>query len=204
MVHLIKQSSEILDFLAAPIAFSDIVEKDKNVRLAAFVRQYATFKTVLEKPVPRTARKLLDSNYFATWTGAFTKHMLKAFTKDGKKLPPAMEFFGSDIEVEEEAYTRKLKGFWTEVIEHAESELTIIATLSKNAAMVKQSMPAKLRALQAGMFEALHPNLLFKFFPIPNKAFLNSLHRQTGAITDAIHEVSYITHHLQYDSCDRF
>lgn len=26
---------------------------------------------------------------------------LKAFTKDSKKLPPAIEFFGSDIEVEE-------------------------------------------------------------------------------------------------------
>ena len=27
--------------------------------------------------------------------------MLKAFTKDSKKLPPAIEFFGPDIEVEE-------------------------------------------------------------------------------------------------------
>ena len=26
--------------------------------------------------------------------------MLKAFTKNSKKLPPAIEFFGSDIEVE--------------------------------------------------------------------------------------------------------
>lgn len=46
--------------------------------------------------------------------------MLKTFMKDGKKLPPAMEFFGSNIKVEVEAYMRKLKGFWSEVIEHAE------------------------------------------------------------------------------------
>jgi hypothetical protein len=117
----------------------------------------------------------------------------KAFTKDGKKPPPAMEFFESDIKVEEEAYVRKLKGFWTKVIKHAESKLTLIVTLSRNAAMVKKSMPAKLCALQAGLFETVHSNMLFRFFPIPNKAFLNSLHKQTGTIMDAIHEVSNIT-----------
>ena len=73
---------------------------------------------------------------------------------------------------------RKLKGFWSEVIENVASELTIIVMLSKNMAIVKQSMPAKLHALQACMFEAIHSNLLFRFFLISNEAFLNSFHRQ--------------------------
>ena len=38
---------------------------------------------------------------------------------------------------------RKLKGFWSEVIEHVESELTIIVMVSKNAVIVKQSMASK-------------------------------------------------------------
>jgi hypothetical protein len=66
MVHLIQQSSEILDFLAAPITFSDNAEKDKDLCLAAFVRQDVALKKALEKPVPKTARKLLDSTYFVT------------------------------------------------------------------------------------------------------------------------------------------
>jgi hypothetical protein len=112
-----------------------------------------------------------------------------------------MEFFGSDIEVEEEAYVRKLKGFWTEVIEHVEIELMIIATLSRNMAMVKESMPVKLHALQAGLFEAVHSNMLFRSCPITNKAFLNSHHKYMGAIMDTIHKVrniALIIYHLIY------
>jgi hypothetical protein len=67
------------------------------------------------------ARKQLDRNYFVAWMGAFTKHMLKAFMKDSQKLLPVMEFFRSDIDVEEKAYMCKLKGFWNEVIKHVES-----------------------------------------------------------------------------------
>ena len=192
MTFLLNQCADILEFLAAPVEFQEIDTADADAALDAFIAQYNRVKPKLAKPISASVRRLLDNSYFPSWTTAYTKHMVTAFRSKDKKCPLAMEYFGTDIQVEEAAYMKKLKDFWKAVRTHAKDELNIIATLSRAADVVKRSMPGKLQALECGLFDAIYPQRLFKFFPVPTKEFVNSLHKETEAIDRAIHEVSLL------------
>ena len=144
MTFLLNQCADILEFLAAPVEFQEIdtASTDAGTTLDAFTTQYNRVKPKLVKPVSASVRRLLNNSYFPSWTTAYTKHMVTAFQSKDKKCPLVMEYFGTNIKVEEAAYMKKLKDFWKAVRTHAKDKLNIIAPLSRFADLVKRSMPA--------------------------------------------------------------
>ena len=121
MTFLLNQCADILEFLATPIEFQEIdtASMDTGTALDAFTTQYNRVKPKLVKPVSASVRRLLDNSYFPSWTTAYMKHMVTAFQSKDKKCPLAMEYFGTNIKVEEAAYMKKLKDFWKAVQTHA-------------------------------------------------------------------------------------
>ena len=112
---------------------------DAGATLDTFTTQCNRVKPKLVKPVSASVRRLLNNSYFPSWTTAYMKHMVTAFQSKDKKCPLAMEYFGTNIKVEEAAYMKKLKDFWKAVRTHAKDKLNIIAPLSRFADLVPHS-----------------------------------------------------------------
>ncbi|KAI6029978.1 hypothetical protein EDC04DRAFT_2898755 [Pisolithus marmoratus] len=189
MIHIIKVSALILDFLAAPVDFVDVtkdLEPGEDIS-DAFLAQYSSLKAEFNKPIPAEAREILDNKYFSRWTDQYVSQFHKA--QDSMLF----EYFASNIPQEQKAYQRQLSNYWTTMIREAEAECkeaTASSSTDDIGYRIKMAMPAKLKALQHHLLHQLHPNHLLDQFPIPNKGFLYMLSEQLRYVEAAIKEVA--------------
>ncbi|KAI6043206.1 hypothetical protein EDC04DRAFT_2960341 [Pisolithus marmoratus] len=189
MIHIIKVSAMILDFLAAPVNFVDVtkdLEPGEDIS-DAFLAQYSSLKAEFNKPIPAEACEILDNKYFSRWTNQYMSQFHKA--QDSMLF----EYFASNIPQEQKAYQHQLSNYWTTMIREAEAECkeaTASSSTDNVGYRIKMAMPAKLKALQHHLLHRLHPNHLLDQFPIPNKGFLYMLSEQLRYVEAAIKEVA--------------
>ncbi|KAI5985313.1 hypothetical protein EDC04DRAFT_2913870 [Pisolithus marmoratus] len=189
MIHIIKVSALILDFLAAPVNFVDVtkdLEPGEDI-LDAFLAQYSSLKAEFNKPIPAEAHEILDNKYFSRWTNQYMSQFHKA--QDSMLF----EYFASNIPQEQKAYQCQLSNYWMTMIREVEAECkeaTASSSTDNVGYRIKMAMPAKLKALQHHLLHWLHPNHLLDQFLIPNKGFLYMLSEQLRYVEAAIKEVA--------------
>ncbi|KAI5986056.1 hypothetical protein EDC04DRAFT_2999858 [Pisolithus marmoratus] len=180
---------QILHFLATPIDFVDVDPTTPEEEVAdAFLRQYNLVKAEFEKSLPLSACQVLDKRYFKDWTDIYVK-MVGSSEKEDQLTP--IEFFGTMQMDEAQNYSRYMSNYWDAMMAHAERERdsTIYVPRDANTALIKKSMPIKLKALCHGLMGKILGDKFADQFPVPTKVLMYTLGEQLRSIEPAIREV---------------
>ncbi|KAI6043441.1 hypothetical protein EDC04DRAFT_2955626 [Pisolithus marmoratus] len=170
MIYISQCCSQILQFLATPIEFFNLV------------------KAEFEKSLLLSACQVLDKRYFKDWTDIYVK-MVGSSEKEDQLAP--IEFFGSMQEDEAQKYSRYMSKYWDAMVAHAEREWdsTIYVPRDENMDLIKNSTPIKLKALHHGLMRKILGDKFADQFPVPTKVLMYTLGEQLRSIEPAIREV---------------
>ncbi|KAG6330516.1 hypothetical protein ID866_8573, partial [Astraeus odoratus] len=187
MICVITDFTTILDFLCMPVKFQDVT---REITGLAAIRDafYAEYR-LMDPPqsIPSKVYGLLDTCYFKAWTDAYVTH----FQDKLWGSIPMIELFASLHRKERTDYMTCLSGYYDDLIAHAEKvrQEVLVDSSESLQDLVKQAMPAKLKALKYGLMRLVHPGTPMHHYPVPNKLVLYSLSQQLKSIEQVITEV---------------